>query len=149
MPAPKVFLRRFILHSALSRRSTGAGPQWRARRQRTRAHAEARAQRRRHVAQEIAAARAAAFVAERSGRVGAQPVASRFALWINALHGEAGQILHIVFPHWPQLLLRRRPVARPEFPEWTDVGAIVAQTRHGVKKKDHNILGYACSAAAR
>ena len=116
MPAPKVFLRRFILHSALSRRSTRARAQRRARRQRTRAHAEARAERRRDVAQEIAAARAAAFVAERSGRVGAQPVASCFALWINALHGEAGQILHVVFPHWPQLLLRRRPVARPEFP---------------------------------
>src|SRR6266481_4628557 len=116
MPAPKVFLRRFILHSALSRRSTRARAQRRARRQRTRAHAEARAERRRHVAQEIAATRAAAFVAERSGRVGAQPVASCFALWIDALHGEAGQILHVVFPHWPQLLLRRRPVARPEFP---------------------------------
>ena len=81
--------------------STRPGTQRRARGQRARAHAEAWAERRRHVAQGIAAARAAAFVAERAGGVGAQPLASRLALRINALHGEAGQKLHVVFPHRP------------------------------------------------
>jgi hypothetical protein len=116
MSAPKVFLRRFILRWRSAVQSARAGAQRRARGQRTRAHAEARAKRRRHVAQGIPAARAAAFVAERPGRVGAQPVASCFALRINALHGEARQILHIVFPQRPQRLLQRRPVANPSSP---------------------------------
>jgi hypothetical protein len=36
-----------------------------------------------------------AFDAEGSGGVGAEPVAAGFALRIDALHGEAGQELHI------------------------------------------------------
>jgi len=73
----------------------------RARAQRTRrqwpgAHAEARAERRRNVAKKIAAAGAAAVAAERDGDVSAQPVAARFAHRINALHGEAGQVLHFI-----------------------------------------------------
>jgi len=83
------------------RPSAGAGAQGWTRCKRARAHAEARAQWRRNVAQGIAAARAAAFLTKRPGSIGAQPVASRFALGIDALHGEAGQKLHIVFPQRP------------------------------------------------
>jgi hypothetical protein len=90
--------------------------QRRARRESARAHAEARAEGRRNIAQEIAAAGAAAFYAERSGSVGAQPLASRFALRVYALHRETGQILHIVSPSAAASPSRRRPVARPEFP---------------------------------
>jgi hypothetical protein len=36
-----------------------------------------------------------AVAAEGSGGVGAEPVAAGFALRIDALHGEAGQELHI------------------------------------------------------
>jgi hypothetical protein len=81
--------------------SAGARTQRRTRRERAWAHAKARAEWRRDVAEGIAAARATAFVAKRAGSVGAQPVASRFALRINALHGEAGQVLHIVSPQRP------------------------------------------------
>jgi len=54
-----------------------------------------RAERRRDVAKKIAAARAAAIVANGIGGVGAQPLAASFALGIDALHGKAGQILHL------------------------------------------------------
>src|SRR5713226_4172400 len=123
MSAPNDFLRRFISHSVSSRRSARARPQGRPRSQRARAHAEARAKRRRHVAQGIAAAGAAAFVAECPGRVGAQPVASCFALRINALHGEAGQKLHIVSLSGRSALCGAayRETRTPL--EWTDVGA--------------------------
>jgi hypothetical protein len=33
--------------------------------------------------------------AERSGGIGAEPMTTGFALRIDALHGEAGQILHV------------------------------------------------------
>lgn len=72
--------------------------QWRTCCERPRTHAEARAERWRHVAKRIAAARAAALVAECAGGIRAEPVASRFALRIDALHGEPGQKLHIVSP---------------------------------------------------
>jgi hypothetical protein len=36
-----------------------------------------------------------AVAAEGSGSIGAEPVAAGFALRIDALHGEAGQELHI------------------------------------------------------
>lgn len=109
MLAPKVSLRRFYFVQCFVMRSARAGTQRRACSQRTRAHAEARAERRRHVAQGIAAARAPAFVAERPGSVGAQPLAACFALWINALHGETGQVLHVVFPQRPLRLLHDGP----------------------------------------
>jgi hypothetical protein len=62
--------------------------------QRPRAHAEARRQRRRHGSQEIAAACAAAVAGDRIHSIGAEPVAARFAKWIDALYGEARQVLH-------------------------------------------------------
>ena len=58
------------------------------------AHAEARAERRRDVAEEVAAAGAAAVVDDGTGGIGAEPVATGFAQRIDALHGETGQILH-------------------------------------------------------
>jgi len=33
--------------------------------------------------------------AERSGGIGAEPMTTGFALRIDALHGEAGQVLHV------------------------------------------------------
>jgi|SRR5580704_851684 hypothetical protein len=66
----------------------------RARCERTRAHAEARAERRRNVAEEVAAAGATTVVGDGASGIGAEPVATRFAQRIDALHGEAGQILH-------------------------------------------------------
>jgi hypothetical protein len=53
-----------------------------------------RAERRRDVAEKVAARRAATVVADGIGGIGAQPLAASFALGIDALHGEAGQILH-------------------------------------------------------
>jgi hypothetical protein len=80
--------------SALARTRSKRRP----RGERARAHAEARAERRRHVAQHVTAARAAAVINDRAGSVGAQPVAAQIALGIDALNGEPGQILHNLFP---------------------------------------------------
>src|SRR5208282_4845680 len=66
----------------------------RARGQRAWAHAEARAERWRDVAEEVAAAGAAAIVGNGTGGIGAEPVAAGFTHRIDALHGETGQILH-------------------------------------------------------
>ena len=55
------------------------------------AHAESRGERRRHVSQGIAA-RGTQLAAD---HVGAEPVAARFAIWINALHGGAGHVPHV------------------------------------------------------
>jgi hypothetical protein len=76
--------------------STRAGAQRWPSGERARAHAKTRAKRRRNAPQKIAAARAAAVVDERTGDVRAQPVATRFTERIDALHGQAGQILHCV-----------------------------------------------------
>ena len=70
--------------------------QGRARGERPGTHAEARAERRRNVAEEIAAAGAAAVIGNGSGDIGAEPVTAGFALLIDALHREAGQILHFL-----------------------------------------------------
>ncbi len=61
----------------------------------TGAHAEARGERRGNVAKEIATARTMAVAAEWSGEIGAEPVTTGFAERIDALHGEAGQVLHL------------------------------------------------------
>lgn len=58
------------------------------------AHAEARAERGRNVAEEIAAAGAAAVSGDGSGDVWAEPVTAGLALRIDTLHGETGQELH-------------------------------------------------------
>jgi len=72
----------------------GARAEGRARCERTRAHAEARAERRRDVAEEVAAAGASTVVCDGTSGIGAEPMAARLAQRIDALHGEAGQILH-------------------------------------------------------
>ena len=81
--------------------SAWARPEWWTRSQWTRAHAEAWTQRRRNVAQRIPAARATPLFAKGARGVRAQPVPSRFALRIDALHREARQELHIVSPQRP------------------------------------------------
>src|SRR5437899_9515094 len=68
-------------------RSEGAG-----------AHAEARAEGRRNIAQEFAAAGAAAFASKRSSGISTKPVTAGFAQRIDTLHREAGQILHSLSP---------------------------------------------------
>ena len=53
-----------------------------------------RAERRRHVAKKVPTGRATAVVSNGAGRVHAQAVAARFARRIDALHRQAGQVLH-------------------------------------------------------
>jgi hypothetical protein len=64
----------------------------------TRSHTESWAEGRRHRPQHIAAAWAPAVVADRAGRVGAQPVAAQVTQRIDALNRETRQILHRHFP---------------------------------------------------
>ena len=87
-------VRRYVRRSRSEQASARTRAQRRAARKGARAHAEARAERRGNGAEEIAAAGAAAVVANRAGGIGAEPVTAGFALRIDALHGEAGQILH-------------------------------------------------------
>ncbi len=79
----------------LSSQSARAGTEGRARGERAGAHAEARGERRGNVAEEVAATGAMAVAAEGSGEIGAEPVTAGFAKRIDALHGEAGQVLHL------------------------------------------------------
>jgi hypothetical protein len=74
--------------------SARARAEGRARGQGSGAHTEARAERWWDIAEEIAAAGAAAVVDDGTGGVGAKPVAAKVAHWIDALHGKTGQILH-------------------------------------------------------
>jgi len=89
--------------------STRAGTERRARGERAGAHAEARAERRRNVAEEIAAAGAAAVIGNGSGDISAKPMPAGFTLRIDALHREAGQVLHFLslrktlMKGWPYL----------------------------------------------
>src|SRR6267154_1783862 len=87
----------------MARESAGPRTQGRARGERARAHAEARPERRRYIAHGIAAAGAQAFDAEGPGG-------------INALHGEAGHILHMVFPSAACAFCDACRTARPESP---------------------------------
>ena len=100
----------------------GTRPERWTRCQRARAHTKSGAERRRHVAQHVAAAGTAAVIADRAGGVGAQPVAASFALRIDALDGETGQILHILSS--PSGGLRRRQLPQtPYRPKKQNVGA--------------------------
>lgn len=82
-----------------------------------RAHAKAWPERRRNCTQKIAAAGAASFDADRGGGVRAKPVTTRFALWIDALDGEAGQILHSSSPAACVFeFVKREPRLWPESP---------------------------------
>lgn len=86
-------MQKFPKFQRVNERSARARAQGCACGERTGPHPEA-AQRRRHVAEKIPTARAAAIVGDRARDVHAQPMAAGFAQWINALHGQAGQILH-------------------------------------------------------
>jgi hypothetical protein len=88
------------------------------------AHAEARAQRRGNVAEEVAAAGAAAVIADGIGGVGAHPLSAGFALHVDALNGEAGQILH-------RISLRGRTKL---------LAGILRRADCGVKRKPYKIL---------
>lgn len=74
--------------------SARAPAERRTRGEQTRPHTQARAERRRHVAEEISAGRAAAVVRDRTSNIRPQPVAAGFAQRIDALHRQAGQVLH-------------------------------------------------------
>jgi hypothetical protein len=76
--------------------SAGTGAEGRTRRERAGTHAEARAERRRNVAEEVAAAGATAINTKRSGHIGTEPLTAGFAKRIDALHREAGHILHFL-----------------------------------------------------
>jgi len=80
---------------ALPHLSARAGAEGRARGEGAGAHAEARGERRGNVAEEVAAAGTMTVAAEGSGEIGAEPVTAGFAKRIDALHGEAGQVLHL------------------------------------------------------
>ena len=62
--------------------------------ERTRPHAQARTERRRDVAEGVSAGRAAAVVGDRTSGIRAQPAAAGRAQRIDALHRQAGQVLH-------------------------------------------------------
>jgi hypothetical protein len=130
--------------------SARTGAQRWARGQRPGAHAKAWAERRRNIAQGLPTAGAAAFLTKRTGRIGSQPVASRFALRIDALHGEAGQELHIVFPSATGALHGAGRVARTRVPldgrpgNGRLLARILAQDHSAVKGKYHYILGCPC-----
>lgn len=91
----------------------------RARRQQARSHAEMRAERRGHVAQKIAATGTTAVVAHGAGHVRTQPMSARFTERIDALHGQARQVLHRFSLRTSKLASiaccrsRTKPVAHP------------------------------------
>jgi hypothetical protein len=86
----------------------GTGAKGRARGESARPHAKAWAERWRNVAEHVAAAGAAPVIADRASGVGAQPVTAGVAGRIDALNGEAGQVLHSIFPQEASLLASRR-----------------------------------------
>lgn len=91
-------------------KSMGPRAQRWARGERTRAHPQT-AERRRNVAQKIPAARAAAVVGARARDIRSQPVAAEFTHGIDALHGQAGQVLHSFtsVAAWPGQLPGKHP----------------------------------------
>jgi hypothetical protein len=125
----------------------GARTKWGARSQRARAHAEAWAERWRDIAEEVAAAGAAAVVGDGAGGIGAEPVSTRVAQRINALHGEAGQILHADSLSGQPALWTHDTTVRQKLP-WaaqTELLAwILPWQACGVKRIEHNRLWWGC-----
>jgi len=137
--------------------SARAGAEGRARGEGAGAHAEARGERRGNVAEEVAAAGAMAVAAEGSGEIGAEPVTAGFAKWIDALHGETGQVLHLFSlsgrklrsirlrpfdsgnPKSSELPLAAKPLAEKSPGKQRD-GGIVPRVDCGVKRKGYKIL---------
>ena len=127
--------------------SARARAEGRARCERARAHAEARAERWGNVAQEVAAAGAAAVVGDRAGGIGAEPVTTQVAQRIDALHGETGQILHAhslsgqpaLRAHKWRVLQKLPGAARTELLAW-----ILPLVSCGVKRIEHHRLWWGC-----
>ena len=97
MPPAFVFSADVQSHDPAGRANNHLARTWaqrRTRAERARAHSEPRAERRGNRAQEIPAARAPAIVDDRTRSVGPEPVTTRIAQRVDALHGESGQILH-------------------------------------------------------
>src|ERR1700730_4894662 len=119
----------------------------RARGEGARAHAETRAERRRDIAEEIAAAGAAAVVVDGAGGVGAEPVATGFTQWIDALHGKTGPRLHADSLSGP-LAFAAHGLGRAEKLPWAGrtelMARILALVECGVKGKDYNGLWWVC-----
>src|SRR5437016_6266608 len=57
-------------------------------------HTQARTERRRNVEEKGSAGRAAAVLGDRTSDIGAQPAAAGLAQRVDALHRQAGQVLH-------------------------------------------------------
>ena len=87
---PSTWVKKLAIAISLTR----TGAERRAGGQGTGAHAEAGAEGRGDVAEEVGAAGAAAVGAEGRGEIGAHPLTTSFAMRIDALHGEAGHVLH-------------------------------------------------------
>src|SRR5260221_14536679 len=85
----------FHANLALPHLSARAGTEGRARGERAGAHAEARGERRGNVAGEGAAKGAMAVAAEGRGENGGETGTAGFGKRIDALHGGAGQVLHL------------------------------------------------------
>ena len=130
--------------------SARTGAKGRPRGERARTHAEARAERRGDVAEEVAAAGAAAVVGDGAGSIGAEPVAAQVAQRIDALHGETGQILHVRSPsgrpasrRTMRLVWQKLPwAARTELLRW-----ILPLVHCGVKGNEYNRLWLGCGQA--
>ena len=118
-----------------------AGTQGRARGEGARAHAEARAEGWRDVAEHIAAAGAAAVVADGASGVGAQPVTAGVAGRIDTLHGEAGQELHEFSPSGRLACIAPGGQCGAPLSAEKDetLARIVARAAGGVKRKHHKI----------
>jgi len=85
-------VQKFPKISRVNERSARSGAE-RARGQRTRTNPEA-AKRRRHVAEKVSAARAAAIAGDRARDIRAHPMPAGLTQGIDTLHGQAGQVLH-------------------------------------------------------
>ena len=100
----------------------------RARGEQTRPHSQARTERRRHVAKEVSAGRAAALPRNRIGDIRAQPVAAGFTERIDALHRQAGQVLH----RFTSKARKARPWCGTAEPWTFEATAANAESEHAV-----------------
>jgi len=105
------------------------------------------AERRGNGAQEVAAAGTAAVVGDWAGGIGAEPVTAKVAQWIDALHGETGQILHARSLSGQPALQRTVWGVRQKLP-WAARTELLARILPlagcGVKRKDYKGLWWGC-----
>jgi hypothetical protein len=146
----------FTVHCFSRGDSPRTRPQ-RSRRQRAGSHTEMWRQRRGNRAEKIAAARAAAVAGDMIHGIRAEPMAARFAKWIDALNGEARQVLHARSLVGRQLCSNTGGACggrSPGGPKQNTAG-ILRRMPLGVKQKPllHLVLGLLCgfcpSPAAR